>query len=121
MRLLSKHVAILKRYGTGGSYDEFGKFTDGAYTETPNFLCSFQPAFRSGYITQNLPEGVDAKDCKLIYSHQELLTGDEQKNISADVLEFRGEDYEIFMSNPWDGAGRIVAWEALGIRKDVLR
>ena len=123
MRLLYKHSAKLKRFGKGGKYNEDGKWEDGIPDETPcdNLLCSIQPAYNSGYISTNLPEGINAKDVKLIYSHTRLYTGDEQQGIHADVVEFRGVEYEIFEASPWDGAGRIVAWECIGIKKDVLR
>jgi hypothetical protein len=129
MRILSKHTATLLRAGTGGTdggdYDEKGNWVDGTRNDgsscKSDLPCLIQPAFRSGQSIKNLPEGVSSKDVKLLYTHVEIFATDEQTGITSDQIVWKGKTYEVFESDPWDGAGRIAAWEVVMIRKDGLK
>lgn len=115
MRALRKHKATLLRY-TKPIFDR-GVKTRGEETRT-TIPCLFQPDTK-GISELDLPQGVKVNDSRLVHSHVELKGSDNFDSLEADILVFQGKHYEVFKVYPWDGLGKIVAWEAIVVRRDV--
>ena len=120
MRILRKDSALRKRRCTNWYFDEGGNKVEGPLESCVPIRCCIQPESYGAKTQKDLPEGVRERDCRLIYTHEVLIAASEFDNTDADILHFEGRDFEVFECSPWNGAGRIVAWEVTVIRKDVL-
>lgn len=119
IRILRKRTAILHRFDPSTSgYTETGDYVDGTRTSCP-IRCSIQPAMEGAY-QKVLPEGVREKDCRVIHTKEELITGSEAKASKADYLEFDGDVFEVFKVHEWYGASRLTHFQALVIRRDKI-
>lgn len=119
MRILRKHNAKLIRYTKKGKYDENGKWVKGSTIKSIPLKCCIQPVFN---LTQqlDLPEGVREKDCRVIWTHENLIGASEATKNEADIIEYEGLTFEVYDVGYWNGAGRIKATEAVIVRKDIL-
>jgi len=127
MRILHKHDATLVRFNDVGYWDDNGEWVDSIAESITPIKCCIQPEFSGAKVQRDLPEGVMEKDCRIVWTHTLLKASSELDEEQADVLRFADpnsnaveRDFEVFELNPWNGAGRIVAWEATVIRRDVL-
>tara|TARA_R110002074_G_scaffold144948_1_gene293000 strand:+ start:1195 stop:1560 length:366 start_codon:yes stop_codon:yes gene_type:complete len=121
MRILRKHSAIRVRQGTNSYYDEGGNKVDGTAECCTPIRCCIQPEFSGAKVQKDLPEGIRERDCRTVYTHENIVAASEYDDTAADILRFEGRDFEVFECNPWNGAGRIKAWEVIVIRKDKIR
>lgn len=116
MRLLRKHTAQLIRHTISGYYDDDGDWVAGAGDTPTELKCCIQPDYQlSRRVT--LPEGVREKDCRIIWTHSDLIGSTEVGAVEADVVVYKGLEFIIWDVGEWDGAHN-VATEALMIRKD---
>lgn len=116
MRLLKKHTAQLIRHTVSGYYDDAGNWVAGAGDTPVTLKCCIQPDFKlSRRVT--VPEGVREKDCRIIWTHTDLIGSTEVGSIEADVVVYQDLEYVIWDVGEWNGA-HIIATEALMIRKD---
>lgn len=122
MRLLRMHRATVKRASeVTGVWNDSGDYEDAAERECIPITCCVQPTFSRSEYQKKLPEGVTIKDCREIYTHNILQTGDEHSQHQADIVEFEGREYEVFENNPWDTiSGRLTHHRAIMIRRDKL-
>lgn len=75
-----------------------GRWVEGAESDIV-VVASAMPL--RGAELQTLPEGKRAMQAIKIYSNTELQTVDEENGVSADVLIYRSERYEVTTSEPW--------------------
>lgn len=119
MRILRKHDAELKRYTSKGGYNEDGEWVEGTTQTTTAIKCCIQPVFN---LTRqlDLPEGVREKDCRVLWTHEDLVGSSEVGSVEADIIIYQGKEYEVHDTGDWNGGGRILATEAVIVRRDKL-
>lgn len=118
MRLLKKHTAQLIRHTISGYYNDDGEWIAGAGDTPVTLKCCIQPAPQLS-MRVTLPEGVREKDCRVIWTHSDLIGSTEVGAVEADIVIYKDLEYLIWDVGEWDGA-HITATEALMIRKDRL-
>jgi hypothetical protein len=87
---------IIRR--TFGALDSAGRETP-ATTTSVAITASIQPM--SGTDLERLPEGSLATDFIVVFSPSLLITADTTTGRDADVIVYRGEEYEVVSVEPW--------------------
>lgn len=118
MRTLYRHQATLLRKRTGGEYNEDGDWVTGDHVFELNFPCCIQP-YTEISEKINLPEGVTEKDCRVMWTHANVLIANEIKQLESDEIRYNGTLYVVYKEGEWNNR-RIKASEAVLIKKDKL-
>ena len=90
-----------------GSYDRFGKFVEGAPTETPVQLIT---APISGRERQVLPEGLRSMNVRMFWL-REAVTAAVEGEQTGDVIRYDGADYRAVMVENWGGFREVTGVE----------
>ena len=90
-----------------GSYDRFGKFVEGATTETAVQLVT---APISGRDRQVLPEGLRSLNVRKFWL-REAVTAVVEGEQAGDVIRYDGADYRAVMVEDWGGFQEVTGVE----------
>jgi len=95
-----------------------GRYVKGAPTVIPDVFVSVQPAKPNEIL--RLPEGQRTKEVLRIFSNpvDQLFTVRENGNISADRINWKGQDYEVAMVEDWTDKD-ISHFKSMAVRIDV--
>ena len=70
---------------------------------TATLVGSIQPL--KGDDLERLPEGTRAADYVVVFSEAELTTANGGEGLDADLISYRGEQYEVESVEPWSVVG----------------
>lgn len=117
MRLLRKHRANLSRHIEG--YWDKGEYSE--RREDSEITCLVQPTFSRSLYQKVQASGIHLKDCREIYTHHQLLTGDDNTQVKSDYITFEGVQYEVYENNIWDSfTERLSHYRAVMIKRDKI-
>lgn len=123
MRLLNTHTLTITRLVAGSGYQDpvTKKWVDGTQEAPFDISCSIQP-FRNGKEQIKLPEHINSKDVRIVYTKTELYETDEFAERKADTTVIGGLEFECFRVEPWTGFNLSTDhYKCLFIRKDKLK
>lgn len=89
-----------------------GAYVDGIYVEgsVSTFYALMSPQQPTPKQLEVLPEGERDKDVMLFISKRTLRTVDDDNNIPADVIIFKGERYRVIQLADWSTFGHTPAY-----------
>ena len=99
-------------------YDDQGNYIPPTDDPIVPIKCSIQP-YKDGMFRVPLPEGVMAKDARLIYTKTELLTANEYTGQVADEVIIQGMPYQCHNVEDWNQYGlRTDHYKCVFVKKD---
>lgn len=119
-RLMRVQSLTILRKGEDGYYNDDGDWVEGKELDPFDIPCNIQP-FKQGKSTVDLPEGVRAKDIRVVYTEVELFQADEITNQEGDCTFIGGIEFECWNVEPWMGYGlRTDNYKVFFVRKDKM-
>ena len=99
-------------------YDEEGDYIPPTEAPAVPIRCSIQP-YKDGMFRVPLPEGVMAKDARVIYTKTELLTANEYIGQVADEIVIQNIPYQCHYVEDWNRYGlRTDHYKCVFVKKD---
>ncbi len=83
-------------------YDASGKLVCSEEFKSRYVCCSLQPLVGNSLKIIRDKSGWIAKDCRILYTKDTLITLDETNDDDADTVIYRGEEYEVQSCDPWE-------------------
>jgi hypothetical protein len=123
MYLLNRHTVTLKRSNGVPEYNVDGDLIPAKREEFPIKGC-MQPFRKRNSRSEEqlvLPENVRLEDVKIFYTRFEVRPASNFTNTAADVIEYRGDVYEVF--SVWDFSDfplQTAHYAAVLIRRDKI-
>ena len=108
-------VPVPVRRSQPSGYDDNGRWVDAGTLEPFTVKAAVQPARPKELL--HFPEGQRTREAIKLYSETELRTADIEAGIVADVVTYRGKDYEVKDSGLSEGFGLSV-FKAIALRLD---